>query len=424
MTQSISRAALASALLAASVGAQSLEQRVTAAAGSTVQFTFAARPDVCGNGRSFIQVSGTEWYGSWSDGSRRDPCTPGPVRVVLDRAGRDIVSISTYAGPLSDAASGVTDLGRVRAADAADYLLRLAERAEGRVSRDAILPAMLADSVDLTPRLLGIARNQEAARETRRTAIAWLSRPRDGSDRVASGIADALVQIAKDEDDNQSVRQSALRSLARLEHGAGMTLLMSLARDAQQGWLSREALSALASSGDPRARQYLRDLVSKADVPDETLASAIRGFGGEFATGADIKLLRDMYAKLPGSRSEDAALSAIARFGGAENVRWLLSVANDTGQPAATRRRAVMHAYRAGASTGDLIKVYDSSTDSEIKDAVLASLVESGEKQATDKLMAVAKSDESAQRRRRAINMLSRSSDERVKKFLSDLANR
>jgi len=423
MTHPVFRATIL-ALVSTSVGAQTLEQRIAAASTATVQFTYAARPDVCGNGRSFIQVSGNDWYGSWSDGARRDPCTPGPVRVVLDRAGRDVVAISTYAGPLSDTPAGVTDLGRVRSADAADYLLRLAERAEGRVSRDAILPAMLADSVDASSRLLAIARNQNSARETRRTAINWLSRPRDDRAAPVADIADALVRIAKDDNDNQSVRQSALRSLARFEHGAGMAPLMSLARDAQRGWLSREALSALASSGDPRARQYLRDLVTKAEAADEILVAAIRGFGGEYATGADIKLLRDVYARLPGDRSRESAINAVANFGGTENLRWLLALAKDANQPASTRRRAVQQAYRAGASTADLIAIYDSLTENEIKDAILSTLVESGEPQATDKLMLVAKSDDNLQRRRKAINMLSRSSDERVKKFLSDLANR
>jgi hypothetical protein len=424
MTYRILRGVLVSAVLAATVSAQTLEQRISGASSATVQFRFAARPDVCGNGRTFIQVAGGEWYGSWSDGARREACTPGPVRVVLDRAGRDVVSISTYAGPLAEAAAGVTDLGSVRAADAADYLLGLAERAEGRVSRDAILPAVLADSVDVSARLLRIARNQSAARETRRSAIAWLSRPRDDQDRAAAGVADALVTIAKNDDDNQSVRQSALRALARLEHGAGMAALMSLTRDSQRAWLSREALQALAGSGDPRARQYLRDVVAKAEAPDDVLASAIRGFGGEYATGADVKLLRDTYNKLPGERSRDAALGAIANFGGSENVRWLLSLAGDGDQSMQTRRRAVQRAYRAGASTADLITLYDATSDNELKDAVLGTLVESGEKQATDKLMLVAKNDDSPQRRRRAITMLSRSSDERVKKFLVELANR
>jgi hypothetical protein len=344
--------------------------------------------------------------------------------VLLDRAGRDVVSISSFAGPLPDATAGVADLGRVPARDAAEYLLALAERGDGRVSRDAILPAVLADSVDVTPRLLALARNQNAARETRRSAISWLGRPLDTRERGAAGIADALVAIARDDDDNQSVRQQALRTLARLEHGAGTTALMGLARDGQRAWLAREALAALNASGDPRARQHLREVVRRAELADDVLTAAIRGLGGEYATGDDIKLIRDSYPKLAGERSREAAISVIANFGGSDNVRWLLALATDADQPIATRRRAVQHAYRGGSPVGEIIKVYDETTDTQLKDAVMQALMQSGEKQATDKLMQIARSDESTQMRRKAVSVLSRSSDERVKKFLSELVER
>ena len=406
---------------------QSLADRIAAASDTRVQFTFAARADACGNGRSFIQISGNQWYGSWNDSDRRDPrdpCTPGPVRVVADRAGREIVSISTFVGPVPEATPGITDLGRVRARDAADYLLTLAERAEGRVSRDALFPAVLADSVDVTPRLLAIARNQNAARETRRSAISWLGRPLDARERPVADVATALVQIARDADDNESVRQHALRALARLEHGAGTASLMELARDAQKTWMAREALLALTASGDPRARQYLRDVVLRADLPDEVLGAGIRGLGGEYATGEDIKLLRDNYSRFPGEKSRESAIAAIAQFGGSENVRWLLALARDANQPIQTRRRAVLHAYRGGTPIAEIIKVYDETTDTQIKDAVIAALMESGDKQATDKLMQIARTDDNPSMRRKAVNVLSRSSDERVKKFLSELVER
>jgi hypothetical protein len=408
--------------LATSLPAQSLADRVAGANQPRVQFTYAARADVCGNGRSFIQVSGNSWYGSFNDGDRRDACEAGPVRVVLDRAGREVVSITSYVGPVGERADGIADLGRVRASDAAQYLLSLAENAQGRVSRDALLPAVLADSTDVSPRLLAIARNQNAARETRRSAISWLGRPLDARTRPVNEIAAALVAIARDEDDNQSVRQSALRTLARLEHGAGTASLMELARDANRAWLAREALASLNASGDPRARTHLREVVRAATMPDDALAAAIRGLGGEYATGEDMKIIRDAYPKLPGQKSEEAAVSVIANFGGSENVRWLLALAKDSDQPVATRRRAVTHAYRGGTPVAEIIKVYDETTDTQLKDAVMSALVESGEKAATDKLMQIARMDESAQMRRKAISMLGRSSDERVKRFLEGLA--
>lgn len=419
-------AALAAMLagMGQSSSAQTLAERIASASQPRVQFTYAARSGVCGNGRTFINALGNTWVGSWSDSDRREPCAEGPVRVVVDRAGREVVSVTSYVGPDVEKVDGIADLGRVRTRDAADYLLGLAERAEGRVSGNAILPAVLADSVDVTPRLLAIARNQNSARETRRSAISWLSRPLDSRERGVADVASALVAIARDEDDNQSVRQQALRSLARLEHGAGTNALMTLARDANRSWLAREALASLNASGDPRARQHLREVVRAAALPDEVLASAVRGLGGEFATGEDIKIIREAHPKLPGERSREAAMSSIAQFGGTENVRWMLAIAKNADMPIQTRRRAVSHAYRGGASVAELAKVYDETTDLQLKESVMNALIESGEKSATDKLMNIARMDESSQMRRKAINVLGRSSDERVKLFLTELAGR
>src|SRR2546423_1214410 len=132
----------------APIAAQSLARRVSSAPEGRVQFSYAARAGVCGNGRSYIQTGPNSYTGSWvgnfDDARRADPCVAGPVRVVVDRAGREVISIQTYVGPPSTA-SGTTDLGTVAAEDAAYYLLSLARQAEGRVGRDAIMPAMLAD---------------------------------------------------------------------------------------------------------------------------------------------------------------------------------------------------------------------------------------------------------------------------------------
>ena len=46
--------------------------------------------------------------------------------VVIDRADKLPLSVQTYVGPPDSIGRGVTDLGRVRAQDAADYLLSLA----------------------------------------------------------------------------------------------------------------------------------------------------------------------------------------------------------------------------------------------------------------------------------------------------------
>ncbi|MBM4193824.1 MAG: hypothetical protein FJ202_05525 [Gemmatimonadetes bacterium] len=43
-------------------GAQSLERRVNAAPDGPVQFNFASRSGVCGNGQTFYRVDDDGWY--------------------------------------------------------------------------------------------------------------------------------------------------------------------------------------------------------------------------------------------------------------------------------------------------------------------------------------------------------------------------
>ena len=80
---------VAAALVAAAapcVVAQSLQNRVNQAPDGRVQFSFAARPGVCGNGRTYYSTGPGNYNGVfYNDGYRTEPCVPGPVRVVIDR---------------------------------------------------------------------------------------------------------------------------------------------------------------------------------------------------------------------------------------------------------------------------------------------------------------------------------------------------
>ena len=408
--------------------AQSLARRVSSAPDGRVQFSFTARPGICGNGRSYIQTGPNSYSGSWSgdDARRADPCVAGPVRVVLDRADRAVISLQAYVGP-PGLEQGTTDLGTVRPEDAVDYLLSLARDADGRVSREAIMPAMLADGIDASDELLAIGRDPARPRETRRSALSWLAQTAGIEGTVPARVTDALLQIARDETDNMEVRRASLGVLSRLDHGAGIPPLIELARANLNGdrtWLSKESLSALARSGDPRARDFLRRVIQRGDVADDVLHTAIRGLGTEYATGRDADLLRQVYPKLTGDKSRDAVLSVLAEVGGTENTRWLLGIARDETTPIATRRRALQYASRSGVPIADFVRLYDTTTDPQMKDALIGLYAQSGEKAAVDKLLSIAKSDENPGIRRRTIAQLSRSEDPRVKEFLKEIIER
>jgi hypothetical protein len=421
----IGAAAIPSAALA-----QNIASRVSSAPDGRVAFTFAARPGVCGNGRSYIQTGPNSFSGSWvgnfNETTRMDPCVAGPVRVVLDRADRMVLSIQTYVGP-PNLAEGTTELGAVRAQEAADYLLSLARQTDGRAGREAIMPAMLADSANTTTTLLAIARDQSRPRETRRSALSWLGRSTETQPTIPASVTDALLQIARDDSDNIEVRKHSLSVLARLEHGAGIPPLVELARANLSGdrtWLSRESLSALARSGDPRAREFLRSVVQRADVPDEVLYTAIRGLGTEYATAKDAELLRQVYPKLTGERSREAVVSVLAEIGGTENTRWLLALARDESATMSTRRRALQQAYRSGVPVGELLKLYDTTTDPQMKSSLVEVYAQSGDRAAVDKMMTIAKNEENLSIRRKTISQLSRSEDPRVKEFLRAIVER
>ena len=413
-------------LLPPSAGrAQNLAQRVANAPDGAVQFTYAARPGVCGNGRSYYSINGSMWFGTVNDNTMRsEPCQPGPVRVVLGRAGKEIVDVNVFVGP-AQTSPNTADLGTVSSREAADYLISLAAKVDGRPGRDAISPAMLADSAVVTPQLLAIARDQSRARETRSQAINWLYRASDERGGVPPAqLAKALGEMARDENDNQQVRASALRVLSRQENGEGVPALIEISRSTQDIWLGKQALSTLAQSGDPRARTYLRTAVQRDDLNDDMRVAAIRGIGRDYATSQDAEFLRGLYAKLPSEKTKEAVLSSLGEMGGTANAKWLMTVAGNNDEVVRLRRRAVQLSERAGTTVADLSGLYDKVDDTQMKDAIISTLSNNGTKTATDKLLAIAKSDQNYAMRRRAVNALGRSEDPRVKEALKDIVEK
>jgi hypothetical protein len=333
-----------SVLLPLACAAQgSLDRRVSAAGDAPVQFHFAARDGVCGNGKSYFRADDDGWYGTFysNDGMRNDPCVNGPVRVVVTHAGKEVVRVETYVGPTPADAPPAQELGAVSARDAVAYLLSVAASTDGKPARDALTPAMLADSAVVTPTLLQIAKDQSRSRDIRRSAITWLSRRRDEKGGVgAAGIAKALDQLVRDRAESETIRQQALGTISRFDRGEGIPTLMGFAGDADK-WLAKQAFQTLSRSGDPRARQFVREQVKRADLDEDTKVEVIRGIGDDYATSADLKLLRELYTTVDSDKERDAIISTVANAGGSENANWLLDIAKSKTEPVGRRRRAV-----------------------------------------------------------------------------------
>ena len=88
------------------------------------------------------------------------------------------------------------------------------------------------------------------------------------------------------------------------------------------------------------------------------------------------------------------------------------------------RSRALASAEKAGASTAELVRLYDSARDPQMKEALMNLYARSGDKAAVDKLISIARTEEDRAMRRRAIARLSKSDDPRVKQLLAEIVER
>ena len=278
------------AALAPCAGGQTLEGRLEARRDGRVGLSYAAREDVCGMGTTYLRIgSGTFFGDSWTmsngDWTGSTICERGPIRVLLTRAEGQTIGIRVGVGNVTWPA-GTTDVGAVAASQAAGYSLGLAARADGRLGREALLPAVLADSAQVAHGLLELARNRSLSRGLREGAVGWLGRELGSAEAAQEGeIAAALRRLAEDGEEAAGIRTRAVSALARTD-GAGTPALVALAESPDPA-VRRAALGGLGRSVDPRAREVVRRAARDQTLPEPVRVDAIRGVGGRDATAKD-----------------------------------------------------------------------------------------------------------------------------------------
>lgn len=241
-------------ILSSDVRGQSIAERIAAAPDGKVRMSFAARSGVCGDGRSMISFGGSRVWVNRDDDWESD-CDDGPVRVQLRVRDGQAFDIDTYVGGRWRPSGGVSDLGPVSAPGAAQYFLSLARRAAGNVGEDAVLPAMLADSVTVWPDLLELARDDDAPRATRKRAVFWLGQA------AGERLTAELGELAADETGDREIREHAIFALSQRPHHEGIPALIRIARTSPDHQLRKKALFWLGQSGDPRAIDLFEEIL-------------------------------------------------------------------------------------------------------------------------------------------------------------------
>jgi hypothetical protein len=240
--------------------AQSIASRVASVRDGKVRMTFAARPEICGYGSSISRGGNNRM--NWN--SDRSPdviydeeCSHSPVRVVLSIDNGRITKLRTYVGgKWRPATSETTDIGAVSTKAATDYLLSLAANDAGRIGQEAILPITLADSVNVWPPLIRIARSDNVPSSTRRQAVFWIG-------QAASDVVSPDHYSNGKGSDDEEVKKQAIFAISQHRGAESVPALIQVARNNRDPELRRTALFWLGQSGDPRAISLFEEILNR-----------------------------------------------------------------------------------------------------------------------------------------------------------------
>ena len=430
-------ASLALALtLAPALGAQpgsTISRRVAAAPDGEVRLAYATRSDVCGDsrdgvsiGRSMYFSTNVESYGSWS----RRRCEEGPARVALTVRDRKVVAVRTrVGGSWPSGASGVTDLGRVGAPEAAAYFLALVPQLDGTSRRDnPMLAAAVADSVNIAPEMLRLARMTSLSRETRRRAVHWAGALGDAS-MVAplTELARANAGDRTSADDmgpGDGIAGAAVGALSMIPDGAGVPALTTLARGGSET-VRKAAVFWLGQRDEEAPRAMVRTIAGDEKETETVRRAAIFALSqSDGASAADFAFLRSLFDRATSERIKDQVLFAVSQHEAWDGTRWLLEKARDESQPMEVRRKAVFWAGQGHASVADITALYKSAKEPRLREHVIFVLSQQNEEAATTHLMSIARDDPDREMRKKALFWLAQKNDPRVTKLITDMVIR
>ena len=421
---SAARVVAAVTLGATTAGGQSIAARVAAAGQGEVRMSFAARPDACGDGSSMIGIgdsfmmnSNSEFQGHWTSTS----CRHGPARVAIDVGPSGVTNVRTHiGGSWSDATGRITDLGTVSAPAAAAYFLDLAEKSDEAGARNILMPAIVADSADIAPRLVALGQRTSASAETRRTAIKWSGILGDAS------VVAPLTALAKSgEDGKKSVAEAAVFALSQVKGNAGVPALIDIAHDGTSTRLRSQAVFWLGQSGDDRARREVRAIANDGGTPSDVREKAVFALGhSDATTPEDLRFLRDLFGRVDDDRIRNQILMAMAQSDDSEARKWVMSIARDENASVEARKKAIFWAGQGDTPTADIAAFYDAISNEAVKEHTIFVLSQRDDKAATDKLLAIVRGNGAPELRKKALFWLGQKDDPAVTQAITDIVVR
>ncbi|MDB4913197.1 MAG: hypothetical protein JWM95_841 [Gemmatimonadetes bacterium] len=249
----------------------------------------------------------------------------------------------------------------------------------------------------------------------RKKAVFLLSQKR--SSETESVLSDVIRN-----DPSRQVREDAVFWMGQIHSDRAAALLEDIATSSPDIALREKAIFSLSQQNSARSAALMRRVAESDDTPRRVRENAIFQLGQHRST-ENAEYLRSLFAKL-GRGNEDLrknVLFSLSQMRGVGNEKWLVNVALDGSQSVEVRKQALWTAGQAGASSTDLIGIYDRITDAPVKEQLIWVLSEAREKAASDKLVEIATRDKDPEMRKKALFWLGQKNDPRVKQIILDI---
>ncbi|HEX9580331.1 MAG TPA: HEAT repeat domain-containing protein, partial [Gemmatimonadales bacterium] len=353
--------------------AQTVATQIDRVRDGTVRLSFDTRPEICGDGRSIGEDTpdGFVLYSSWNDGYSMQTsdhwmpeCRSGPLRLVVVKSAGRVHELRAAVGVEWRAQAGVTDLGTVAGVDAATWLLDVAARGDGSISRIALLAANAAQGSAVADRVIAMIRNRALRSDVRQAAMRWVNgmAAREGK---ADAADRALRGAAADQNEYRDIRDRAVRQLRVT--AANDAFLRELYSRLTDSAVKDRIIRRIAEGRTPESAAWVRALAQNPSERGELRDRALRLMTEEPFEVAEV---RDLFSRLDSPALQDRLIRTVAEWGRGQDREWVMTVARDTRQALSVRDRAI-RVLAERADRVELRELYGQLHEVELRERVL-----------------------------------------------------
>lgn len=319
--------------------------------------------------------------------------------IRLGRMGEDVRELAGVSVTSGQAAADSCDGNRAEMR--AEALHALYRYDEGRALR--MIEKVLADT-------------DPCAEELRETAVYLLSRYEPGQSR-------ALLLEAARQDPSGEVREQALHALARLDPTEALPVFREILQNPADSALHETAVHAAWRVEGEASEDLLRSVAGNPEMSREVRENAVWGLARRGGPESR-QFLRDLFGQVEDTEIKERILFGLLRTEEAAGpvTEWALEVATDASQPMDVREAALYLAGRKEAVPMDrLFDLYDRIGEADLKERLIVLFARRESREARDRLIQIARTEEDPELRRSAVFWLARSGDERAADVLEEI---